>query len=747
MGKTKKTGTLARALTCFAATAAIALGTASPAFAADEEPDASVDIRVTVPTKISCALMPDGTVVSPSGLSIVNSGEAVVMDAYTADAMGNDVDFTLDVGGTRALTRAGGKDTAVKTGIDMDAGSTKGMALNVSKLTRQSDAALMDAAVNGNANMFELGFKFNVKRLLGSVAISSGQGTVGSELFSEVRGPVQEDAELAYQWYRVVAPPSDGVIYDGDSQASVSFAIAEGRSAILDVHPYPTGIVQDSSHLYIRKSDGEEVYDQILTGNDPPMLVSLDAGVYTLRYDARGKKPPRVVVSTDASSLAPTTAVIPDATSKTYVPTTDDLGNALIIKVTDSSGRYTGELTSRATDPIGQGELEGTVAVSGDPTVGSMLTASVTGAQKNAELTYQWYREGDPPQDAVIFDSDMVGSVDFSLKEDAWVTVLLHPTGQVDDWSQVTIRDSSGKELYSEAVNPQIGLSGGCSLPKGDYTFIYSRRGTHGMLCQVSTDRGALRGPMVPIPGATGKTYTVADSDAGKAIRCEVGDSSGGYSGTLTSDSVQIEKPREALRGNIYLLNSSGMNASAAHFGDQVSTQIYDVQADAVPYYRWYIDDVEVASGTKTYVPQYDDIGHALRLKISDSSGKYSGVVESFVMQVDDTFYTDGGLFRFSIPAQVSVGSTISIRVNDLTGRYGDAVFEYKWYKVKTNGYGDLLKGETGSSYKPTEGGTIRVSIRARFRGLVSNWESFDMIVDGNSQLDPYVVPKGDSDE
>lgn len=114
MGKTKKAGLLARAVTCLAATIAIALGTASPAFAAGEI-DGSVDtsnISVTVPTSIPCTMMADGTVVAPSDLSIVNSGDAVVMDAYTADAMGNAVDFTLDIGGTRALSRTGGKDSA-----------------------------------------------------------------------------------------------------------------------------------------------------------------------------------------------------------------------------------------------------------------------------------------------------------------------------------------------------------------------------------------------------------------------------------------------------------------------------------------------------------------------------------------------------------------------------------------------------------------------------------------------------------
>lgn len=202
MGK-RKAGLLARAVTCLAATIAIALGTASPAFAIGEP---SVDpivldaeISVTVPTSIPCTMMPDGTVMAPSGLSIVNSGDAVVVDAYTADAMGNTVDFTLDIGGTRALSRTGGKDTAPASGIDFSSGS-KVLHLKVSKLDRKTNAALMDKASRGGTDMLKLGFKFSEKALQGDVSIS-GDTTVGSTLTATASN-LQADAKPSYQWYR-----------------------------------------------------------------------------------------------------------------------------------------------------------------------------------------------------------------------------------------------------------------------------------------------------------------------------------------------------------------------------------------------------------------------------------------------------------------------------------------------------------------------------------------------------------------
>lgn len=228
MGKTKKAGLLARAVTCLAATIAIALGTASPAFATGEPsvdpivPDA--EISVTVPTSIPCIMMADGTVVTPSDLYIVNSGDAVVVDAYTADAMGNAVDFTLDIGGTRALSRTGGKDTAPASGIDFSSGS-KVLHLKVSKLDRKTNAALMDKASRGGTDMLKLGFKFSEKALQGDVFIS-GDTTVGSTLTATASN-LQADAKPSYQWYR------DGSAISGATSGAYTTVEADAGHEII----------------------------------------------------------------------------------------------------------------------------------------------------------------------------------------------------------------------------------------------------------------------------------------------------------------------------------------------------------------------------------------------------------------------------------------------------------------------------------------------------------------------------------
>lgn len=107
--------------------------------------------------------------------------------------------FKKVIGGTRALSRSGGKDTAPASGIDFSSGS-KELRLKVSKLDRKINAALMDKASSGGTDMLKLGFKFSEKALQGVVSIS-GDTTVGSTL-TETTSNLQADAKPSYQWYR-----------------------------------------------------------------------------------------------------------------------------------------------------------------------------------------------------------------------------------------------------------------------------------------------------------------------------------------------------------------------------------------------------------------------------------------------------------------------------------------------------------------------------------------------------------------
>ncbi len=199
---------LKRAVAGLLACAAIALCAISPAWGAERASDV---VNVTVPTRIECALGADGTVTAPSGLEVVNLGpQDLYVGASTVDDFGQKVEFAMDLGGSPLLSRAGGKD--VEGEVEFAGSSRKALALAVSKLNRTSHAALMDAAAQGEAPMFTVGFRFTFKALQGTMVIS-GETKLGKTLTATVSG-AQADAKLAYRWYR------DGQLIAGAETAS-----------------------------------------------------------------------------------------------------------------------------------------------------------------------------------------------------------------------------------------------------------------------------------------------------------------------------------------------------------------------------------------------------------------------------------------------------------------------------------------------------------------------------------------------
>lgn len=199
---------LKRAAAVLMASAAIALCAVSPAWGEERAGDI---VNVTVPTRIDCALGADGTVTSPGGLEVVNNGpQDLYVGASTVDDFGQKVEFAMDLGGSPLLSRAGGKD--VEGEVEFAGSSRKGLVLSVSKLNRMSHAALMDAAAQGEAPMFTVGFRFTFKALQGTMAIS-GEAKLGKTLTATVSG-AQADAKLAYRWYR------DGQLIAGAETAS-----------------------------------------------------------------------------------------------------------------------------------------------------------------------------------------------------------------------------------------------------------------------------------------------------------------------------------------------------------------------------------------------------------------------------------------------------------------------------------------------------------------------------------------------
>lgn len=451
VGESKQFGPIVRNLTCLAAAAAFFLCSSTPALAASEPEIGGVvtddEISVSVPTSISCTMMADGTVVAPSGLAVVNRGkEAIVMDAFTQDAMGHSIGYSLDAEGSRVLTRRDGADTAKPNGTDISAGASCRLTLSVDALNRAQNGALMDSAVQKATNLFELGFKFNVKALREYVKVSKGSDGV----FHAQAVGLQDGAVAAYQWY------------------------IKGEGAI----------------------NG---------------------------------------------------AVSPD-----YRPAKTDDGKTLYCKVTDSSGKYSGELVSNEV-VYRVDKLNAKVTASVE---GNKVVATVTGAPSDAKLHYQWFRKGQK-QDVVTRSWDLGpwenGNVTVPVRGDE-VTVLLEQKDNKPLMRSVflsaTADGVSGQVYYGEAY--QIaGVPTTIQLPSGISTLYFHLANgdvnAHSysltIQCPYQVDES--------IPGATERVYTPVADDKGMRLYCKVTDSSGKYVGELVSN--EVASPASLSAGEIQM--------------------------------------------------------------------------------------------------------------------------------------------------------------------------------------------------
>jgi hypothetical protein len=123
---------------------------------------------------------------------------------------------------------------------------------------------------------------------------------------------------------------------------------------------------------------------------------------------------------------------------------------------------------------------------------------------------------------------------------------------------------------------------------------------------------------------ATGNTYTPTVSDARKYLYVTATDSSGKYAGSVSSSRSMV-KP--VLSGSVSISGPALVNSA-------LTFTLSDMPSDATLSYSWrtatdaYMSLVEVGTGP-TYTPDATKYGKHLFVEVSDTSGTYSGVIDS----------------------------------------------------------------------------------------------------------------------
>ena len=320
---------------------------------------------------------------------------------------------------------------------------------------------------------------------------------------------------------------------------------------------------------------------------------------------------------------------ISGATSSTYTLTDSEEGKAVKIEVsfTDDAGNEE-TLTSAATgavaaEPQTNSPATGALTISGTAQVGETLTANTSGIAdadglSNVQYEYQWLAD----------DSDISGA-----------TNAAYTLADADEGKaikvEVTFTDDAGydESLTSEATDAVAATPTPGNTPATGAPTI-SGTARVGEVLEVDTsgiaDEDGLANVSFTyqwladdsdISGATSLTYTLADTDEGKAIAVEVSfTDDAGNEETLTSaatDAVAAEPtPNSPATGEPTINGTAQVEETLT--ADTSGIADADGLGNVQYEYQWLADDAEIAGATSlTYTLAGTDEGKAIKVEVS----------------------------------------------------------------------------------------------------------------------------------
>lgn len=302
-------------------------------------------------------------------------------------------------------------------------------------------------------------------------------------------------------------------------------------------------------------------------------------------------------------------------TDASYTPKTDDIGGVLVLEVKDGSGKYAGSLISQSQIVRAKSASEGgSGGEEGTPLTGTIeianaypgITASVvvTDVPVDAALQYRWTLDWET----------MSTDLTYSIPKDAEGKRL-----------GVIATDSSGKysdQLFASAVVEKMKMTGTVSIA--------------GSVNAGSTVNASVSGAPSDVvkefvwkidgnKAGTGSSFKIPDNAFSKTITVEASDSSGKYSGTITSNVNTIDVHEKASSWTVVELNHIAKDISK----NSTSSKYYsDANKAMLNQTKW---SAKMSDG-KTMKYQIIGINHDNR---ADGSGK-----AGFTLQASEVIYT-----------------------------------------------------------------------------------------------------------
>ena len=440
-------------------------------------------------------------------------------------------------------------------------------------------------------------------------------------------------------------------------------------------------------------------------------------------------------------------AEIVGATGGSYILTDADAGKAVKVKVTFTDAADNDEeLTSAATGAVAAAPPPPNTPATGLPTitgatqVGETLTADTTGISDgdgldNASFTYQWLAD----------DVEINGATDstYTLADaDAGkaIKVRVSFTDDAENDEQLTSAGTGAVAAAPPPPNtPATGLPSIAGTAQAGETLTADATGiSDGDGLDNAAFAYQWLADDVEINGATASTYTLADADAGKAIKVSV---------SFTDDAENDEQITSAGTGAVAAAPpppntpATGLPAitGTAQVGETLTagtTGISDADGldNAAFAYQWLADDVEINGATgSTYTLADADEGKAIKVRVSftDDAGNDEQLTSAGTGAVaaapppPNTPAT--GLPTISGTAQVGETLTAGTTgISDADG-LGNAAFAYQWLADDAE-----INGATASTYTLADADAGKaVKVKVTFTDAADNDEELTSAATG----------------
>ena len=420
-------------------------------------------------------------------------------------------------------------------------------------------------------------------------------------------------------------------------------------------------------------------------------------------------------------------AEIVGATGGSYILADADEGKTIKVQVsfTDDGGNdeILTSVATAAVAPKPNSPATGAPTISGTTQAGETLTSSITGISDGdglatATFNYQWLAD----------DADIAGATGSSyttVAADAGKAIKVRVSFTDDAGNDEQLTSAGTGAVAAAPPPPNTPATGLPTIAGTAQVGETLTAGTTGISDADGLDNAAFAyqwlADDVEINGATASTYTLADADAGKAVKVKV---------TFTDAADNDEELTSAATGAVAaappppntLATGLPSITGTAQVGETLTAGTTDISDgdgldNASFTYQWLADDVEINGATdSTYTLADADAGKAITVRVSftDDAGndeQLNSAGTGAVAAAPPPPNTPAtGLPTIAGTAQV--GETLTVDTTGISDGDGldNAAFAYQWLADDVE-----INGATGSTYTLADADagkaiTVRVS-------------------------------------